>query len=146
MSTNSSSPAGLTPSGGSSPTELCLCGHARWMHRKAEDACDTCKCQRHEPDKVNPEGLSEPPLSPEEEETVPEDPGRLQRALRAASEMKDAMPAARRPPYSVNYAAGGRQFQVLLPGDCSVRAEDGALIIRHSEPVAAITDVAPWRD
>lgn len=51
----------------------------------------------------------------------------------------------RRPPLTVQYSvAGGHPYEVSIPGDASVTAEDGALIIKHpSAQILAITRVAP---
>ncbi|MFD3531970.1 hypothetical protein [Streptomyces sp. NPDC058664] len=51
----------------------------------------------------------------------------------------------RRPPLSVAYSvAGGHAYEVSIPGDASVTAEDGVLIIKHPEAqVLAIMRVAP---
>lgn len=52
----------------------------------------------------------------------------------------------RRPPYAVDYSAGGHAFQVLVPGDAAVLAVDGALIIRHADfPVLGISCITPLR-
>jgi hypothetical protein len=43
--------------------------------------------------------------------------------------------------YSV---AGGHPYEVSIPGDASVTAEDGVLIVKHpSAQILAITRVAP---
>ncbi|MFC8490701.1 hypothetical protein ACFUJU_07825 [Streptomyces sp. NPDC057235] len=54
----------------------------------------------------------------------------------------------RRPPLSVAYStAGGHLYEVYVPGDASVTAEDGALIIQHPEAqVLAIVRVAPIKE
>jgi hypothetical protein len=53
-------------------------------------------------------------------------------------------PAPRRRPYAVAYAVeGGAQYEIALPGDASVHAVDGALIITHSSAILALTDVRP---
>lgn len=51
----------------------------------------------------------------------------------------------RRPPLTVQYSvAGGHPYEVSIPGDASVTAEDGALVIKHpSAEILAITRVAP---
>jgi hypothetical protein len=50
----------------------------------------------------------------------------------------------RRPPYAVAYSVGGHLYEVALPGDATVQAVDGALIIQHAlGPVAGITQVLP---
>lgn len=53
-------------------------------------------------------------------------------------------PSLRRPPYAVAYAIeGGAQYEIALPGDASVRAEDGALIVTHDSAVLALSHVRP---
>lgn len=50
----------------------------------------------------------------------------------------------RRPPYAVAYAIeGGPQYEIALPGDATVRAVDGALVITHDKPVLAMGQVRP---
>lgn len=50
----------------------------------------------------------------------------------------------RRPPYAVAYSVQGHLYEVALPGDATVRAVDGALVIQHHlGPVAGITSVLP---
>ncbi|WP_327719864.1 hypothetical protein OG381_34315 [Streptomyces sp. NBC_00490] len=51
---------------------------------------------------------------------------------------------ARRPPYAVTYSVSGHLYEVALPGDATVRAVDGALVIQHHlGPVAGIVQVLP---
>jgi hypothetical protein len=50
----------------------------------------------------------------------------------------------RRPPYAVAYATeGGAQYEIALPGDATIRAEGGALIITHASAVQALTQARP---
>jgi hypothetical protein len=50
----------------------------------------------------------------------------------------------RRPPYAVAYSVQGHLYEVALPGDATVHAVDGALVIRHHlGPVAGIVQVLP---
>lgn len=50
----------------------------------------------------------------------------------------------RRPPYAVIYSVQGHPYQVALPGDATVSAVDGALVIQHAlGPVAGIVQVLP---
>lgn len=50
----------------------------------------------------------------------------------------------RRPPYAVAYSVQGHLYEVALPGDASVKAVDGALVIQHHlGPVAGICQVLP---
>jgi hypothetical protein len=56
---------------------------------------------------------------------------------------KEAQPP-RRPPYAVAYATeGGAQYEIALPGDATIRAEGGALIITHASAVLALTQARP---
>jgi hypothetical protein len=58
-------------------------------------------------------------------------------------ELQAAQPP-RRPPYAVAYAIeGGAQYEIALPGDATVRAVDGALIITHASTVLALTQARP---
>lgn len=51
----------------------------------------------------------------------------------------------RRPPYTVAYAVeGGHAYEIALPGDASVVAEDGVLKISHPSAVLALTQVQPF--
>lgn len=50
----------------------------------------------------------------------------------------------RRPPSLVAYSVQGHLYEVALPGDASVRAVDGALVITHAlGPVSGIVQVQP---
>lgn len=50
----------------------------------------------------------------------------------------------RRPPYAVHYSVQGHLFEMALPGDATVKAVDGALVIlHHLGPVAGIVQVLP---
>lgn len=50
----------------------------------------------------------------------------------------------RRPPYLVAYSVQGHLYELALPGDATVAALDGRLVITHSlGPVAGICQIAP---
>jgi hypothetical protein len=50
----------------------------------------------------------------------------------------------RRPPFAVAYSVQGHLYEVALPGDATVKAVDGALVIQHHlGPVAGIVQVLP---
>lgn len=49
----------------------------------------------------------------------------------------------RRPPYAVQYTAGDRAYEALLPGDCTIRLTAGGLLIEHPQGVDSLTVVAP---
>jgi hypothetical protein len=80
----------------------------------------------------------EPPLTPEEEEMVS---GYEELAEQAA---KLPPQPDRRPPYLVAYSVQGHLYEVALPGDATVAALDGRLVITHQlGPVAGICQIAP---
>lgn len=140
------------------PHELCNCGHERWLH--VEGICLGCPqghgylgIARHR--FIGPKGLEEaeePPLTSEEEEEAPEDcvygdpldPSAETRSDGPCS-MKELPPQPeRRPPLIVAYSVQGHLYEVALSGDATVRAEDGALVIRHAlGAVAGIVQTAP---
>lgn len=95
----------------------------------------------------------DPPLTPEEEEGSPED-----RAIcacgfdpyldtlghRAGCPTFDPIQPVRRPPYAVAYSVDGHLYEVACPGDATVTAVDGALIIKHGAgQVAGIVGIQP---
>jgi len=50
----------------------------------------------------------------------------------------------RRPPYAVAYElASGEQYEVALPGDATVCAQQGALVITHGSAVQALIQIRP---
>ncbi|MGN6128500.1 MAG: hypothetical protein ACTHON_18230 [Humibacter sp.] len=50
----------------------------------------------------------------------------------------------RRPPYAVAYATDdGTQYEVALPGDATVCAHEGALVITHGSAVQALLQIRP---
>lgn len=50
----------------------------------------------------------------------------------------------RRPPYAVAYTlADGERYEVALPGDATIRAVEGALLITHASAVLALTQARP---
>lgn len=50
----------------------------------------------------------------------------------------------RRPPYAVAYSVAGHLYEIALPGDATVQATDGGLIITHTlGPVAGVVRVHP---
>lgn len=95
----------------------------------------------------------EPPLTPEEEEEASKD-----RAIcacgfdpyldtlghRAGCPTFDPIQPVRRPPYAVAYSVDGHLYEVALPGDATVTAVDGALVIKHGAgQVAGIVGIQP---
>lgn len=107
----------------------------------------------------------EPPLTPEEEEEAPEDTHDWHHASPEAgltctrcglahknwsgsecpAMQAEAPPQPdRRPPYLLAYSVQGHLYEVALPGDATVAALDGRLVITHSlGPVAGICQIAP---
>lgn len=88
----------------------------------------------------------DPPLTPEEEEQFCEIPhATIEEEEACERERLARMPQPeRRPPYAVAYSVGGHNYEIALPGDATVRAVDGALIITHSlGPVAGIVQARP---
>ena len=62
---------------------------------------------------------------------------------RCPNEAPKAKPP-RRPPYAVAYAlASGETCEVALPGDATIRAVDGALLITHGSPVQGLIQARP---
>ncbi|MFI6873545.1 hypothetical protein ACIBL6_08915 [Streptomyces sp. NPDC050400] len=96
-------------------------------------------------------------MTPEDEEQLPPDPGPVCRHPEGYEGECPCPPgcvccAARppqpehRPPFAVDYSAGGHAYQILVPGDASVVAVDGALYVRHAGyPVLGISCVTPLK-
>lgn len=81
---------------------------------------------------LDPNGVPEPPMTPEEEEQAP------------ADEPLPPQPV-RRPPYAIAYSVQGHLYEVALSGDATVRAVDGSLVITHAlGPIAGIVQAAPY--
>lgn len=116
--------------------EPCACGHIEPEHAPdaGEGECwaDDCEC---------------PAYRPESELCVCGDPSD-QSAVHCIDEpcyLKPKPPQPdRRPPVAYAYAVQGHLYEVALPGDATVKAVDGALIITHSlGPVAGIVQARP---
>lgn len=68
----------------------------------------------------------------------------FQRCLDCGFEPESPGSPPRRPPYAVAYATeDGTQYEVALPGDATIRAEGGALIVTHASAVQALTMARP---
>jgi NAD-dependent SIR2 family protein deacetylase len=138
------------------------CDHARcgWKPREepeeeAHDFSSPSHCKACMRAWIGPDAVlgDEPPLTPEEEEeAAPEvavdDFGQPIRECYACDRVgcSGCVPPQpeRRPPYAVAYSVQGHLFEVALPGDATVRAVDGALVIQHHlGPVAGIVSVLP---
>jgi hypothetical protein len=126
-------------SASSSPDDPCECGQKRYAH--TDDVAGACvEC---------PAGMSlawRHEFAPAEPECYhPEDwPGECPCLPSCGCCKATPVSAPRRPPYAVAYATvGGAQYEIALPGDASVRAVDGALIITHDSAVLALSHVRP---
>jgi hypothetical protein len=129
----------------------CRCGHFQMNHRTfMAGGCINCACKAFA---LGEQEEPEPPLTPEEEEQAPEDERcgcGHSRAHCDAFETCDGTPKEippqpdRRPPVAVAYSVQGHLYEVALPGDATVQAVDGALVIQHAlGPVAGIVRVTP---
>lgn len=104
----------------------CVCGHIEPEHAPSKCECwaDDCECPAYRTERPCSEvegcdgnccAKAPPPPQPD-----------------------------RRPPYAVAYSVQGHLYEVALPGDATIRAVDGALVIQHAlGPVAGITRVVP---
>lgn len=155
---------------GVSSSEPCTCGHVYDLHDQSGvlKACTlkACPCKAFGMPRMNDVELPEPPMTPEEEEQAPPfvqsciRPGCLydvetdcrygcrasaDELSREANEMEPPPPQPeRRPPLAVAYSVQGHLYEVALPGDASVLAMNGALVIEHAlGPVAGIVQVRP---
>jgi len=133
----------------------CRCGHVQGHHKPStEGGCVaySCDCDGF---KLAPEE-PEPPMSSEEEEQAPMDEAVTTDEYGHRSDCpgcagpncgppEDIPPQPdRRPPFAVTYSVQGHLYEVALPGDATVRAVDGALVIQHAlGPVAGIVQVLP---
>ena len=138
----------------------CKCRHDRFRHcfGKVDGACSkpSCDCEAYVPVTVETVELPEPEgpeytscdacghIEPEHASTTGSCLECACLAWRHALDLAPPQPE-RRPPLSVAYSVvGGHAYEVSIPGDASVTAEDGALIIKHpSAEILAITRVAP---
>lgn len=141
-------------------TPMCRCDHPRDDHyRQGSRACAwICKCTAFQA----PEAPADPPEAEEKgHDFVGPDhcdecahlvamqvqQGRM--IPRPEAVTIEAYPAPeRRPPYSVAYAVqGGYEYEIAVPGDAMVIAEDGVLkILHYCRPVAGIVQIKPMRE
>lgn len=131
----------------------------------------SCQCEDFRPrgKRMVDVELPEPPLTPEEEEELSPEPSccgnpnctcegscdcdQAPEDCDCDSSFPDPCPGQeevppprpeRRPPYAVAYSVHGHLYEVGVPGDASVRAVDGALIVTHHlGPVAGIVQILP---
>lgn len=150
MSTNTSGSTEPKDSGGSSPDDLCAeCGHWRRSHDAGGTHCRACHTVN------SPDQSCTHRFVPADAETAGE-PEAPECTCQSGTWDKFDSPKdclihgsavaqpPRRPPYAVAYAIeGGAQYEIALPGDATVRAVDGALVITHDKPVLAMGQVRP---
>jgi len=124
----------------------CRCSHDRFHHQhvtKTDGSCwdPDCDCKAYAPVTVETVELPEPEWH-ECDNCNGYDPSTCMFNRRPVPQPE------RRPPLSVAYSvAGGHAYEVSIPGDASVTALDGALIITHPDAqVLAITHVAPIKE
>lgn len=135
--------------------DCCKCSHDRFRHcyDTVDGPCSKpdCDCKAYAPVTVETVELPEPKHSADR---AHEDCPTCWEASEAecmcctpalADEPWAPPQPERRPPLTVQYSvAGGHPYEVSIPGDASVTAEDGVLIIKHpSAQILAITRVAP---
>lgn len=143
--------------------EVCRCGHRQGLHVNKSGrtpgycARSGCGCVGFQA----PEAPVDPPKAEEKGHDFvgPDHCDECDRAwamrmqqsgmIPRRSEMAEAYPAPeRRPPYSVAYAVdGGHEYEIAVPGDAMVIAEDGVLkILHYCRPVAGIVQIKPMRE
>jgi hypothetical protein len=134
---------------GCEDTPRCVCEHAKADHGEV-DGCYVCtECSRYEQTSdgcwKHPKGKSHADCPTcwgvSEAECMCCTPA-------LADEPWAPPQPERRPPLRVRYSvAGGHEYETSVPGDACVTAEDGALIITHSDAqVLAITRVVPIKE
>lgn len=113
------------------------CGHPRGALPHTA-GCEVCGCKvTAEPEAPEPSTCRTCGIDWEPGHAC--DPDYL-KALEGLRRMKDP----RRPPYAVAYEVqGGAQYEIALPGDATIRAHEGALIITHASAVMALLQCKP---
>jgi len=113
----------------------CTCGDTACESELCD--CDSAPCSVDHAREA-PEDFGECP-------GFPECPGQGNCPACSAPEEEPPPQPERRPPYAVAYSVqGGHLYEVALPGDATVKAVDGALVIQHHlGPVAGIVQVLP---
>lgn len=136
-------------------TPCVSCGHIEPEHDLPAKRClgEGCPCQRYRPDRPEPGACAAcgSPDSWVDRSICAEPCGGMHDRCSNCGEvlgfcaLEHPPQPERRPPLSVAYSvAGGHAYEVSVPGDASVTALDGALIITHPDAqVLAITRVAP---
>lgn len=161
---------------GSDSQPFCLCEHERQKHFGDRFRCHgfKCNCAEYRPEveepPMTPEEEEEAPEDegledcicghepPEHEGVTHEGPchgidGEDSDASRCGCPGYRTKPdfelppqPERRPPYAVAYSVQGHLYEVALPGDATVRAVDGTLVISHRlGPVSGIVQVVPMQ-
>lgn len=150
------------PSEPSLPDDRCKCHHIRFRHQwqGADGRCSHtgCACEKYERPTIVDVELpepEEPPLTPDEEEEQDcpcmagydglECPCTTGCGCCPVTAAAPPQPE-RRPPYAVAYSVAGHLYEAYVPGDATVCAIDGVLIIEHSgSAISGITQVLPVR-
>lgn len=147
-------------SGGSSPlgSGMCRCGHPVWWHSESHaENCNKlrCGCAAFVPADAEtagaPEGSECSHEAWEERNPHPDSKGetkvsrwcndcgeylgRFAPTLPIDEVAEPIGPASvRRPPYAVAYVLeDGSAYEIALPGDATIRAHEGALVITHTQ-------------
>lgn len=122
------------------PQGICRCGHGAAYH-DAKYGDPQCRLCPEDGERMWRHTFVPADAETAEESEAPEEPT-LASALKRVEALEHEK--SRRPPYAVAYAVeGGTEYEVALPGDATVRAVDGALLVTHSRPVLALTIVRP---
>lgn len=144
-------------SASSSPDEQCgRCPHAEFEH--GQFSCRACLNEDRGSDSVHAFAPAEP-KAPECEHPRPYNYGLRNgppvrrfwlcqdckaRWETVGDEIAPEAEPPRRPPYAVAYATeDGMQYEVALPGDATVCAQQGALVITHGSAVQALIQIRP---
>lgn len=125
--------------------EAPVCSHDRWSeHYKKCMDCGFTPETVVSPEPEAPECGLEAGCAHDSASCGRECRGVLDAVKQAITEPK----APRRPPNAVAYVLqDGTPFEIALPGDATVRSEDGVLIVMHTQsPVKGLVQVKPWGD
>ena len=123
----------LPPPEGPEYTPCVSCGHIEPEHREASCwQCNECTAYR--------------PVCQHGEELVAECPCTPLCGCCPSLPAPPPPQPAPRPPYAIAYSVEGQLYEASLPGDATVVAMDGVLIIEHhGRAVSGITQVLPMR-
>ncbi|MFD5107145.1 hypothetical protein [Streptomyces cinereoruber] len=136
-------------------TPSCVCEHAKADHDETQ-ICYACECGAYRPDRPEPGGCAGCGSQDSwvDRSICAEPCGSMHDccsncgAVLGYCALEHLPQPERRPPLRVAYSvAGGHAYEVCVPGDVAVTAQDGALIITHPEAqVLAIVRVAPFKE